>query len=285
MKKLFILLVVLIMAAGTISAQKFYARLGVGVGLGLSYYNSGEGVDRTINGNSSDVSVIKSSSLGSGLNINLAGGYMFSKYIGVDLGFNEFIGFGVKTKYNLTQGTYSQEYDDKYSAMSFRIIPAIVITPGFEKINPYGRFGIILGVINQTIYSYTNTKTGAPVTKATDPSVENYKEKDSGGLSVGFAAAVGADYNLNQQLSFFAEVNLNGVNYSPRKGKVVEWTKDGVDQVPLLTTKDLQWEYVKTLDNQVTIPSGSPNQYLKETAILTNVGISIGVKFRFGGAN
>jgi hypothetical protein len=75
------------------------------------------------------------------------------------------------------------------------------------------------------------------------------------------------------------------LNYSPKKGKVAEWTVDGVDQIPLSTTRDLEWEYVKTLDKTVNIPTGSPDQVLKETAMLTNVGISIGMKFRFGGAN
>jgi hypothetical protein len=283
MKKNIVLVLALLVMAGTLNAQKYYARLGVGIGLGLSYY-SGQSVNRTINGSNSDVSESKSGSLGTGLNINLGAGYMFSKYIGVELGFNEFIGFGVKTNFNMTQTGYSQQFDDKYKAMSFQIIPALVITPGFEKINPYGRFGLIIGVINSTNYSYTDSRTGNPDFKATAIYVENYKDKDFGGIALGFAAAVGADYSLNEKLSLYAEVNLNGVNYSPRKGKVVEWTKDGVDQIPLMTTKDLEWEYVKTLDDQVTIPSGNPDQFLKETAILTNVGISFGMKFKFGGA-
>jgi len=284
MKKTYLLVIAISMIAGTINAQKYYARLGVGVGLGLSYYDGQTG-NETINGGTSSVVDIKSGSLGTGLNVNLGLGYMFSKYLGVDLGFNEFIGFGVKTKYNLTQGAYSQQFDDKYSCKMFQIIPALFITPGFEKINPYGRFGLIIGVINQTNYSYTNTRSDIPDLKAVNSTVENYKDKDSGGIALGFSTAVGADYKLNDKLTLYAEINMNGVNYSPKKGKVVEWTKDGVDQIPLLQTKDLEWEYVKTLDKEVNIPDSSPDQYLKESAILTNVGIGIGLKFRFGGAN
>jgi opacity protein-like surface antigen len=280
MKKVYILVLAVFVMAGTLNAQKFYARLGVGMGFGLSYY--GPSWDETINGNISDVSESKSGSLGTGLNINLGLGYMFSKYLGVDLGFNEFIGFGVKTKYSQTQTGFSQQWDDKYVGRSFQIIPALVITPGFEKLNPYGRFGLIIGVINQTNYSYTNTQTSIPDAKASNTTVEKYKDKDYGGISLGFAAALGADFNLSKNFTVYAEINLNGVNYSPKKGKVVEWTRDGVDQKPLLTTKDLEWEYVKKLDDKVNIPSDSPNQYLKESALLTNAGISIGAKFRFG---
>ena len=79
MKKTFLLACVILVIAGTINAQKYYARLGVGVGFGLAFY--GTSTDRTINGNTSDVSEMKSGSLGTGLNINLGAGYMFSKYI------------------------------------------------------------------------------------------------------------------------------------------------------------------------------------------------------------
>ena len=281
MKKTFLLTCIILVMAGTINAQKYYARLGVGVGFGLAFY--GPSVDRTINGNTSDVSQMKSGSLGTGLNINLGAGYMFSKYIGADLGFNEFIGFGVKTKYNLTQTNYTQQYDDKYAGKMFQIIPSIVITPGFEKINPYGRFGLIIGISN-TNYSYTNNRTGSAL-KAGVTTVENYKDKDFGGVALGFATALGVDYHINGKFGLYAEINLNGVNYSPKKGKVVEWTKDGVDQIPISTTKQLQWEYVKSFDNKATIPDSSPDQLLKETAVMTNVGISIGVKYRFGGGN
>ena len=280
MKKTFLLACVILMMSGITNAQKYYARLGVGVGFGLAFY--GPSADRTINGNTSDVTEMKSGSLGSGLNINLGGGYMFSKYIGVDLGLNEFIGFGVKTKYSMTQTGYTQQYDDKYTGKMFQIIPAIVITPGFEKINPYGRFGLLIGITN-TNYSYTNTISGGAL-KAGAAS-ENYKDKDYGGVALGFATALGVDYHINGNFGIYAEINLNGVNYSPKKGKVVEWTKDGVDQIPISTTKQLQWEYVKSLDNKATIQDSSPDQLLKETAVMTNVGISIGVKYRFGGNN
>jgi hypothetical protein len=284
MKRIYLLTLIACIFAGSANAQKYYARLGVGVGLGLAYYD-GQFGDRTIDGSSSDVTNSKSMSLGSGVNVNLGLGYMFSKYVGVDLGFNEFIGFGAKSKYNVTQGSYSQQYDDKYAAMMFQIIPALVITPGLDKINPYGRFGVIIGAYSKTNYSYTNTRNSIPELKATNTTVEKYKDKDYGGLALGFSAAIGADYALNDKLSFYAEINLNGVNYSPKKGKVVEWTIDGVDQIPLSTTKDLEWEYVKSLDNTENIPDSSPDKYLKEAALLTNAGISIGVKFKFGGAN
>jgi hypothetical protein len=283
MKRVYILVIAICMMAATVNAQKYYARLGVGVGLGLSYYN-GQFGNETIN-STSDVTEIKSGSLGTGLNVNLGLGYMFSKYVGVDLGFNEFIGFGVKSDYNQTQINYSQQWDDKYSSMMFQIIPALVITPGLEKINPYGRFGLIIGVVNKTNYSFTNTQSSNPNLKATNSTVEKYKDKDSGGIAIGFSTAIGADYNLNEKISLYAEINLNGLSYSPKKGKIEEWTIDGVDMLPNATTKEKEWEYVKKLDTEVDIPDTSPNQYLKESALLTNVGISIGLKFRFGSAN
>ena len=82
--------------------------------------------------------------------------------------------------------------------------------------------------------------------------------------------------------TLYAEINLNGLTYSPTKGKTTEWTVDGVDQLPNARSKDKEWEYVKTLDSKVNIPDSSPNQHLKESYTLSNAGISIGAKFRFG---
>ena len=57
---------------------------------------------------------------------------------------------------------------------------------------------------------------------------------------------------------------------------------DGVDKLPDATTKQKEWKYEKTHDTQVSIPDSDPDQVPKQSATLTNVGISIGVKYKFG---
>jgi opacity protein-like surface antigen len=284
MKKIGLMLLVIILCAGSLSAQKYYARLGVGVALGLSYYDRTH-QDQTITATTNN-SVYKNSSLGSGLNINLGGGYMFSKYIGVDLGLNEFIGFGVKTKLDRSVTGNSNTTDDKTKSSMFQVIPALVITPGLEgKINPYGRFGIILGLMNRVKYEYNDVTEFLPEKATLIQNTEHSKETRKGGVALGFSVALGADYQLSEKLSLFGEIVMNGLTYAPTKGKYDEWTINGIDQIPIRPTVDKEWEYKKEIDNNAVEDQGSPNQVPKQSYTLTNVGINIGIKFRFGPAN
>ncbi len=272
MKKIMMFTLVIVLMTGVANSQNFYARFGGGAGLGLSYYTSNFG-DRTMDGDNNYYTYdMKSYSMGSGANINLGLGYMFSKQIGVEMGFNEFIGFGIGQTIDISSilnpESSVDQVKDNYSAMMFQIVPSLVITPGFEKINPYGRFGVILGVVNKI----TNTVDGTQM---------DYKDKGYGGLAIGFAAAIGADYNLNNKIALYAEVDLNGLNYSPKKGKRTEWTIDGVDKMPEAKTRDKEWNYVKKIDYSENIPSDSPDKRQKYSVPLSNVGLNIGIKFRF----
>ena len=146
MKKIYLLLVIACMMTGAVNAQKAYLRLGVGGGIGLKQYNGESWADET-HTNTSDNYVIKSNGLGGGFNVNLAFGYMMSKYVGIELGVNEFIGLSKKTHYSSTGSSSEYSTDSKISGMMLQVVPAIVITPGLEKLNPYARLGLIVGIL------------------------------------------------------------------------------------------------------------------------------------------
>ena len=116
MKKIYLLLVISCMITGVVNAQKAYLRLGVGGGIGLKQYN-GEGWADETHTSTSDNFVIKSNGLGGGFNVNLAFGYMMSKYVGLELGVNEFIGLAKKTHYSSTSSNSEYSMDSKISGM------------------------------------------------------------------------------------------------------------------------------------------------------------------------
>jgi hypothetical protein len=279
MKKLMILALAAILVTGVANAQGFYLRLGVGAGYGLAYY---DGYTGTYTSTLSSYSIeVKSINLGTGGNINFGAGYMFSKYVGAEFGINEFLGFAKTYKSDMTQTYYSRHSEYKTGAKSLQIVPALVVTPGLEKVNPYGRFGIIIGVMNTITETGDETETTNPVTtKAT--STESYKNKLYGGVAIGVAAAVGAEFNLSNSIALYAEIDYNGLNYSPKKGKKTEWTIDGVDQLPNAKTIDKEWVYVKKYDSSENIPDTDPDKVTKSSVPLSNVGINFGVKFRLG---
>ena len=277
MKKVYLLVLAIGMMAGTLQAQNIYIRLGVGGGVGLKQYESYNWYNETET-NSADNIEIKSMGLGSGLNVNLGLGYKLSNYVAIELGVNEFIGLNKKIEQSSSSGSYNNAYEDKMSGMMLQIVPAIVITPGLEKINPYARLGVIIGVMPSVTSNFTSTYDYVPDLKAS--TVSEGKTKLSGGLPLGFTAAGGASFSLGEKLDFFAELVFNGITYAPSKGKLKEWTIDGVDQLPTATTKEKEWTFEKEFDANENIPDGSPDKVAKASYNFSNVELNIGIKLK-----
>ncbi len=276
MKSIYIMVLAICMMAGTLNAQKAYIRLGVGGGVGLTQYGGDMWADVTATSTSNDL-VIKSMGLGSGFNANLAFGYMLADNVGIELGVNEFIGFGKKNHCSVTTSSSTLSSDTKVSGMMLQIIPAIVLTTGLEKVNPYARIGMIVGILPSIVTKYNSTSTGIPE-KAT--TVSEFKEKIYGGIALGFTAAGGIGFNLSEKLSLFGEFVFNGITYAPAKGKYTKYTIDGADQLATMTTRDKQWTYEKKYDSDEDIPDGSPDKFPKQSFNFSNVELNVGIKFK-----
>ena len=277
MKKMYLLVLAICMMAGTLNAQKSYIRLGVGGGVGLKQYEGDTWVDET-HTSTSDNLVIKSLGLGCGFNANLAFGYMLSDYVGIELGVNEFIGLGNKVKSSSTSGSYDHSSDATFSGMMLQIVPAIIITPGLEKVNPYARLGMSVGILPSVVGKFNSTSTGGGTLKSSSSSES--KLKLSGGVALGFTAAGGIDFNLSKHFTFFGELVFNGITYAPAKGKYTKYTVDGVDKLATMTTKDKEWTYEKKFDAAEVIPEDSPAKLPKSSFNFSNVELNIGIKFK-----
>ena len=275
MKKLILLALAFALTAGMAHAQKAYLRLGLGGGVGLVQYN--DNWYNETKTSSADNIEMRSASLGSGFNANLAFGYMFSQYIGMELGVNQFLGMAKKTTYSASSNTMDDAGTQKIAGTMLQIVPAVVITPGIEKVNPYARLGMIIGVLPAITSSYEETITTNGGFKAT--SKFEGKTRDYGGVALGFTAAAGAAFQLSEKLSFFGELVFNGVTYSPAKGKIKTYTVDGTDELGSLPTKAKEWTYERKMDLDEQIPSGSPDKRQKVTANFSNVELNVGIKF------
>ncbi|MFZ4521165.1 MAG: outer membrane beta-barrel protein [Bacteroidales bacterium] len=299
MKKFFVTLVAIGLISGIVNAQKIYVRLGAGGGIGLKQYGSlvipddyyttkyagdhthATWADITTTDKAQNVEM-KSMGLGGGFNVNLDLGYMLSKYIGIELGVNEYIGLSNKVHYSETHSTsnYSSTTDNKLSGMMLQVVPAIVITAGLETLNPYARLGMIIGVMPSVTEKNSSTSTyTSPALKATSSSESVMKM--SGGVALGFTAAAGAEYQLGEKLGLFAELVYNGITYSPSKGKYKTYTLDGDDILSGATTRDKEWTYEKKFDSKEVTPYDSPSILPKMTLEFSNVELNIGVKVKF----
>ncbi|MCX6248509.1 MAG: outer membrane beta-barrel protein [Bacteroidetes bacterium] len=277
MKKIYIMVLAVCMTAGTLNAQKIYVRAGLGGGVGLKQYVRDFWADETKTA-STDNFVVKSVGLGGGFNVNAAFGYKMTDNVAIEFGINEFIGLAKKSNQSAT-GTFNDFNKElKISGMMLQLVPAVVISPGLEKVNPYARLGMIVGVLPSIMVksSSTNTNSGGPRAST----LTEYTMKLHGGVAVGFTAAGGVTFNLSDMLSLYGELVYNGITYAPSKGIYKKYTVDGVDRLADMTTRDKETIYVKKYDANENIADGSPDKAPKESFNFSNVLLNIGVMIK-----
>lgn len=256
-------------------AQSAYVRVGLGAAISTAPHMSYNSVYIT-SGGSEDTEEAKRGGLGDGLPIFAAAGYYFSEHFGVELGIDYFQGFNHKTTRN-NNGSIATY---KRNGTMLALTPAFVMKIDLNKFKPYARLGLKIGVLN-------NAKTvcamsGTPYSPEKISGPADYTQKDYGGIAIGAQAALGTEFTISDLLSLFGEINLDGISWSPKKGKYTKYSLNGVDQLGSMTTKDKTWTYEKKIDYNETIPDSSPDKEVKFNYSFANVGLVIGVKINFG---
>ncbi len=265
-------LIILIMGllSNNVYAQGAYVTIHGGYGLGVNTQN-GEllGLSNTVRSNNSITYNKASYSLGKGLNFGGALGYMFNKNIGAELGISYLIG-GKSTG----QDTYTNgETDYTISGKMLRITPSIVISSGFEGTEPYAKFGMVIGS-GSVIYEYNDNDDG---------DIDYEKIKLNEGLSFGISSTIGSVFKLNDKMSFFGELNMISLQYSPKKGEIIEATYNGTDVLPSLTTSEKEIEFVDsyTFNYASPPPDSQPDKEVKFKMPFGSFGLNFGVRIGF----
>ena len=268
MKRTSILFAGLLLCSFTIQAQNFYLRWGLGCAVSTSANIS---TDYTYNMNGSDVqkSVAKKGGYGSGLPLVMAAGYQLSKYAGFELGIDYFYGFSYKSV--STFPTYTTE--TKRHGQMLSLVPAVVVFfPLNNKITPYARLGLKLGILNRVTTSYNRTA-------GTNVYPQDWEARDYGGVAVGVQAACGAELKLNTNLALFGEIQVDGISYAPKHGEYTAYTLNGVDKMGDMTVNDKQWNYIREYDPAKTIPDTQADEVSCVNRKFGNAALMIGIKF------
>jgi len=264
----FLILFAISLFANNIYAQGVYANLNVGYGFGMStqnlsffdFYNSTYGNNSTTD---EQVNV----SLGKGLNVGGALGIMFNENIGAELGVSYLLGGKNEAKDVYLNGTIN------YTLSSTMLIinPSLILTAGIEGINPYAKFGVVIGS-GSVLFEYKDNDDG-------DVDLTNMKL--NGGLALGLNAAIGATFSLNDKMSFFGEINMVNMSYAPKKGEITEATYNGVDELPGMTTREKEIEFVDsyTYNWESPQPDSEPNKELKQKLPYGSLGVNFGIRF------
>jgi hypothetical protein len=95
---------------------------------------------------------------------------------------------------------------------------------------------------------------------------------------MGVQAAIGTDYAVNDMVSIFGEIQIDGISYSPTHGKYTVYNVEGVDQLNVMDVNEKTWIYLKEIDNSKNIPSDQPDERLRTNYRFGNVGLIIGAK-------
>jgi Outer membrane protein beta-barrel domain len=204
-------------------------------------------------------------SLGKGLNFGGSFGYMFNKNIGTELGISYLL--GGKSKAKQQQDYLLSTTDHSISSNMLRFMPTMIISSGLENVNPYMRFGLVIG-IGSVNYQYEENY---------DSDITKMKMKMYGGLALGLNAAVGANFNLNDKVSLFCEIIMVNMSYAPTKGEVTEALYNEIDQLINASTSEKEIEYVKSYDYDDFESSLEPRKELKQKLPFGSVGINFGI--------
>jgi hypothetical protein len=269
MKTSRILLIGLLFIGMNVQAQKAYVRAGLGIAVSTS-----ADIVQEYNNNTGTLTS-KKAGLGTGLPFVLAPGFKFNEHFGVELGINYFYGFTIKDK---NEGSFSSS-EKKYHGQMLSLVPAFIMTFSVDKIHPYARLGLILGVMNSVVYK--NHETYYQEWKAAAYLETDSKSKDYGGIAIGAQAALGTDYAISDKISLFGEIQVDGISYAPKHGKYLEYSQDGVDVLGDRTVNQNKWDYKKEIDMSQEIPNDQPDQVARVNHRFGNVGLVVGVKFNF----
>jgi hypothetical protein len=251
-------------------------------------------------------------SLGKGINFGGAVGYMFNKNVGVELGISYLIGGKTTAKVNKTEpsddetastndgttttndyynsiingllsstnnrgattssSTVTTSTTTTLSANMFKVNPSFVLTAGFEKLNPYAKFGVILGT-GSIKYEYEEISSSATT---------KYTEKRNGGLALGLNASIGANYSLTDNISLFGELALTNLSYAPTKGEKTDISSTDADRITDLTLhKNVDYvDKTTTVENTSKDNTSTTQQELKQKYSFGSFGLNIGVRIK-----
>lgn len=213
-------------------------------------------------------------SLGKGIDLNLSPGYMLNKNLGAELGISYLIGLkteSTRIEYSINGTQYKDINICKGSLISFT--PSIIIAAGLKKLDPYSKFGVIIGIPSFT-HEYNSNYSG---------DIFKFINKYSGSMAIGVIGTLGVRYPLTEKFGAFLELAMNSLNYTPSKSVETQYIVNGIDQLPSLTTYQKETEYVDpyTYDASATPDQNKPAKELKITYPFSSLAINLGVCMRF----
>ena len=210
-------------------------------------------------------------SLGKGLSVGGAFGYKFNENIGAELGISYLMGSTWESKMAYSDFATSMTSTDEISSKMTRINPQFVISMEANKLTPYAKVGLLLGMGSMSLNSKVEYLDG----------VVEQTTIFNGGVATGFTTTIGASYAINDKISLFGDLNMVNMSYSPTKGIMTKYAENGVDLLSLMDPIDKEIQFVDTYveDDNIQPSITEPSKALKIKFPFSSVGVHIGVKY------
>lgn len=236
-------------------------------------------------------------SFGEGLNTQINVGYFFNKTFGVELGVAYLHGNNqVRDSYKMADGIFTEIIDAKAYGRAYGLTASLIYN--FND-NIYGKFGVATKLGGRTAADFTRTNS----TPFGD--IVSVGEQDFHGRPpLGFIAALGYKFKLNDKLNLFAELEYLGINVTRDNSEFTKLTIDlpaipanalgaghpgipgstwNLGETPLVhpifgtfyAPKD-----IKYVDNLSTTNS-DPSISLSEVVPYSSFGINFGITYTF----
>ncbi len=197
-------------------------------------------------------------SLGEGFKFGASAGYMFDDNFGAELGLSYWLGNSIEYAYKTTTTTQTL----KLSSWGIVAVPSVVLSASMKHVNPYARFGVVLGLLNPK----------AEVSTVQSSSTAVVVQEDQGGIALGFAGALGVVVTTGSAVDIFAEAVLHSVSYSPSKFEYTKYTVNGVDRLSTIANKTIEYkDSFSNTDQQVTGAIRRP---------YSSIGLALGVRIK-----
>ncbi len=267
-KQTIITCVLALLTFNSFAQKNFYVKLNGGYNMGIVSYN---GRNQNQSGTITNYEKVPFS-LSSGIQFGGAAGYMFSKFIGAELGVSYLIGNTV----SMTDKSNTSSSTENVSSRLLNFTPSLVITPGLEKLNPYAKFGLSLGLASITDKMESTNNNGSSTTTSSQTRVFD------GGMAIGFMGTLGLSYKINDKVSLIGELNIASISYSPTKGENTEYKINGVDMLSSMPKSQKNIEFVDSYsqDNNSQSDPNSPSKSIAPSFPFSSVGLNIGVMYK-----
>lgn len=252
-------------------------------------------------------------SYGEGFRGGLSVGYNINKYFAVEGTFNYFHSKkNLMTRQRTTLAGSGRELGHVESHGHVNAIdfaPSLVVSPGFEKVNPYVRFGVIVPLWGRLYIETDATQVSSPAGIPTGTQVVtniSRKEEIKPNPTVGFQGAFGVSFTVSPRFDVFVETEYKNVPVRSKEKEITEYNETNtlingstgavIQSLPGRNINDLSvaeknTKYVTTLDQGSNTPvnqqgtkviykdDNKPGNDLKSYINIGGLGLNVGLKF------